>query len=496
MTIYRVLIVDDSRFMRRVLSDMVNADETFTVASTASDGEEAIRLAMELKPDIITMDMEMPRMNGLEALRRIMAVRPTPVIMLSAVTDNGTRNTIKALQYGAFDFIRKPDSSVNLDIGEVSKYLLEKLHIAAASLSKGTLRMLPAVEDGGDADDEQAPERVTEKAAAEAEEAQPQAPTAPAPTTASASPEIPPQPATRQIARKNRFSGEELGKPAPSKYLPQAAPVSTKRQAKQAATTPLPGVSPAGERKPSAKQHAPLAERTVPMTAGTADGKPGQKKPAAPPVPPIPSAPASQKKRGSATFSHIVALGTSTGGPRALHEVLTKIPKDFEAPVLIVQHMPPKFTFSLAQRLNSFCSIIVREAVHDEPVESGTAYIAPGGKHMTMVKDAAGGYRIRLSEEGPRSGHMPSVDVLFESLIGLRGLRRHAVLMTGMGSDGAKGMKALQEDGAETRIAESEETCVVYGMPRSAVELGAVTGVLPLQQIGAAIVREVRSRHA
>jgi two-component system, chemotaxis family, protein-glutamate methylesterase/glutaminase len=189
-----------------------------------------------------------------------------------------------------------------------------------------------------------------------------------------------------------------------------------------------------------------------------------------------------------------VALGTSTGGPRALHEVLTNLPEDFEAPVLIVQHMPPKFTFSLAQRLDSFCAIRVCEAAHDDLVETGTAYIAPGGKQMSITKESSGKYRIKLTEEGPRSGHMPSVDVLFESLIGHRGMKRHAVLMTGMGSDGAKGMKALQEDGAETRIAESEETCVVYGMPRSAVELGAVSHVLPLQQIASVLVREVRSR--
>ena len=175
-----------------------------------------------------------------------------------------------------------------------------------------------------------------------------------------------------------------------------------------------------------------------------------------------------------------MAIGTSTGGPRALHEVLTGIPADYPAPILVVQHMPPKFTHSLAQRLDNFCSIHVREAVDGEGVESATAYIAPGGYHMSLAKDNKGLYRIKLTQEGPRSGHMPSVDVLFESLLGQQQLKRHIVLMTGMGSDGAKGMKALQEDGAMTTIAEAENTCVVYGMPRSAVELEAVSHLLPI----------------
>jgi two-component system chemotaxis response regulator CheB len=200
------------------------------------------------------------------------------------------------------------------------------------------------------------------------------------------------------------------------------------------------------------------------------------------------------KIRGQTSFRQLIAVGTSTGGPRALHELLTSLPADLEAPVLVVQHMPPKFTHSLAQRLNAFCKIRVQEAEHGTIVETGTAYIAPGGKQMTLERDSTGVYRIRLSEDGPRSGHMPSVDVLFESLVGIRELARHIVLMTGMGSDGALGMKALMNDGCEIRIAESAETCVVYGMPRSAVEMGAASHVLPLQQIAPFLLREVRAR--
>lgn len=481
MTSYRVLIVDDSRFMRQVLSDMVGRDGSFTVAATAADGEEAIRLVEQLKPDIVTMDMEMPRMNGLEALQRIMASRPMPVIMLSAVTDNGMRDTIKALQYGAFDFVRKPDSAVNLDIQEVSSYLLEKLRIAAESLRQGTLRMLPAVrdEDGGRAAaaELRLPEAATRHRQESPEAAPKQRPPEPA-NPASAKAEAPPKPKPSPMIPGGHAGG------AADRSAPVAGPAPPVRK------TPQPAV-PESAAKPSA------ATSRAPATSANKKQAPPAKRAAEPQAAPTPAAPpkpaVKPRARPPLSFQQIVAIGTSTGGPRALHEVLTKLPADFEAPVLVVQHMPPKFTHSLAQRLDSFCEVRVCEAAQDDPVEPGTVYVAPGGNQMTLVRDAAGCYRIRLTTEGPRNGHMPSVDVLFESLLGHRNLKRHAVLMTGMGSDGAKGMKALQGDGVSTLIAESEETCVVYGMPRSAVELGAVSKVLPLGQIGSAIVREVKA---
>ncbi|MBC8079428.1 MAG: chemotaxis protein CheB [Gorillibacterium sp.] len=182
-------------------------------------------------------------------------------------------------------------------------------------------------------------------------------------------------------------------------------------------------------------------------------------------------------------FEHVVIIGTSTGGPRALQKVLLSLSKGFPAPILIVQHMPPKFTRSLAERLNSMAELRILEAADGMKVEKGVAYIAPGGFHMTMVRDEKAGYQVKVSEGDLRSGHRPSVDVLFESMIPFIELKRHAVLMTGMGSDGAKGLQALMNAGAITSIAESEETCVVYGMPRAAVQLQCVTHSLPLQDI-------------
>jgi two-component system chemotaxis response regulator CheB len=198
-------------------------------------------------------------------------------------------------------------------------------------------------------------------------------------------------------------------------------------------------------------------------------------------------------QEGVTKFKHLVAIGTSTGGPRALHQVITQIPAGFPAPILIVQHMPPNFTKSLAQRLNDVCRIKVVEAQEGDILHTATAYIAPGGYHMTVHRDAAMDYRIQLSKGEPRSGHRPSVDVMFESLLDFKDLHKHIALMTGMGSDGAKAMLALRESGVPTTIAEAEESCVVYGMPRAAVELSAAMHVLVQQDIAHMLVKAVLS---
>ncbi|RED86418.1 protein-glutamate methylesterase/protein-glutamine glutaminase [Cohnella phaseoli] len=505
MTELKVLIVDDSPFMRKVFSDVVDMDSAFQVLATACDGEEAVKMTIELMPDIITMDLEMPRMNGIEALQKIMETRPTPVIMLSAVTDNGTRDTIRALQFGAIDFIRKPDGAVKLDIRQVGEQLLEKLRIVAETIDKGPLRLLPAVV-------EKAAEKASPSLASSAPLVSPvrqsveEAKEAERMAAATAEP-----PLDKQSAGKVGSAAMEQPvkeKPASALSETDKAPRLPRRETEVRRNEPPARPSASASRKlpPALDRPDSLRKPVKPPVAGSPAAS--AKKDAKPPVrqpgvaiaasPPAASAavvpPISAEPKPTTSFTQIVAIGTSTGGPRALHEVLTGIPADFPAPILVVQHMPPKFTHSLAQRLDSFCSIHVREATDGEQLETATAYIAPGGKHMSLTKDAFGKYRVKLTNEGPRSGHMPSVDVLFESLIGHRQLKRYAVLMTGMGSDGAKGMKALLDDGAQTTIAEAEQTCVVYGMPRSAVELGATTHQVPLQSIAPLLVQELKSR--
>ncbi|MBB6690848.1 chemotaxis response regulator protein-glutamate methylesterase [Cohnella xylanilytica] len=491
--------------------------------------------------------------------------------MLSAVTDNGTRDTIRALQYGAIDFIRKPDGSVKLDIRQVGESLREKLHVAIELAKSGNYRMLPEIdetlavssasaeaeeaEEAEDALDEPASAGKTESAegaraderirtagpselaaglhsdglADSARKAEPERPQGEAPRTAggdaafSASAEAAVRPAApapspgtarrpdferrpqrEEPAKPDRdaFAAKRSDKAEPSARLP-LKPSSERQPEGGAAPAGKPPLLPPAAKTKAASLGLPKEKREPDAKAGTLDAIPSP--PAAVPAAKTarPARPAKEAgagggedklREGSSTFQHVVAIGTSTGGPRALHEVLTGIPADFPAPILVVQHMPPKFTQSLAQRLDSFSRIRVCEGRDGETVRAGTAYIAPGGKHMTLAKEAPSSYRIVLTDEEPRSGHKPSVDKLFESLVGLKELKRHVVIMTGMGSDGAKGMKALKDDGAETTIAEAEQTCIVYGMPRSAVELGAASRVLRLQQIAPALVQEVSAR--
>ncbi|UJF35361.1 protein-glutamate methylesterase/protein-glutamine glutaminase [Paenibacillus hexagrammi] len=367
MAAYNILVVDDSVFMRKIISDLISDNPLFKIVGTAKNGKDAIEQVKLLRPDAVTMDVEMPEMNGLDALQRIMAEQPTPVIMLSSLTQEGASETIRALELGAVDFIRKPSGSISLDLYKVKQLLHEKLQIAVRSKLR------------------------------------------------------PIQPINNKL----------LDPP-------------------------------------------PIKNNAVQMK------------------PPEPRAPVSTSASSMTQFDQLVAIGTSTGGPRALHQVISQIPAGFPAPILIVQHMPPNFTKSLAQRLNDISHIKVVEAQDGEVIHTATAYVAPGGWHMTAYRESTRGvYKIRLSKEDPRSGHRPSVDVMLESLLPFKELRRHIVIMTGMGSDGAKGMLSLRENGAVTTIAESEETCVVYGMPRAAVELKAAMHVIPQQDIASKLSQAV-----
>ncbi len=411
----RVLVVDDSVFMRRIVSDLVGEHPDFQVIATAKNGVEAVQMAKELQPDCITMDVEMPEMNGLEALKRIMKENPLPVIMLSSLTKEGAMETIQALEAGAIDFVQKPSGSISLDLFKVKEMLHERLEIAVKSNIKRLSPSFPSAAVPPPAD--------------------------PAPPKAPPLKEPPAAPRLRSV-------------------MPPASPVPEHPK-------PLrPSVQP--ERK---------AERPPLMRP-----EPKAVPPAAPPV--KPAAPIAK-----GPVKHLVALGTSTGGPRALQQVLTGLPEDFGAPIVIVQHMPPNFTNSLAVRLNSNCRIQVVEGQDGMILQPGTAYIAPGGFQMRVKSEGGGVYRLAITAEPPRGGHKPSVDTLFESVLSLQELKRHIVIMTGMGSDGAKTMLELKNQGVATTIAESEETCVVYGMPRAAVELGCVDHLLPVHEIPNQLIR-------
>ncbi|SCY13467.1 protein-glutamate methylesterase/protein-glutamine glutaminase [Alkaliphilus peptidifermentans] len=346
----KVLIVDDSAFMRKILTDIINSDPNLMVVGFARNGNEAIEKRKSLQPDIITMDVEMPIMNGIEALKFIMKNNPLPVVMLSSLTADGAEATMTALDLGAVDFIQKPSSVFHINAEEMKWELTDKI-----------------------------------KAAAKA-----------------------------KILKK--FTDEGI-----------------------------------------------ISESII-YKIGT--------------------------RRKSSSKNRIITIGTSTGGPKALQAVIPLLPADIPASILIVQHMPPGFTRSLAERLDTISQITVKEAENGEKILPGVAYVAPGDQHLEIEKRVNECY-IRLSNSDPVSGHRPSVDVMFNSVAELQQEKVLAVIMTGMGSDGAMGLKELKDRKNAPVIAQDEESCVVYGMPKSAVKIGVVDEIVPLNKIANAILNRL-----
>ncbi|MDQ0214282.1 two-component system chemotaxis response regulator CheB [Oikeobacillus pervagus] len=354
----KVLVVDDSAFMRKLISDFLSSHPKLEVIGIARNGKDALRKIKQLKPDVLTMDVEMPEMNGLEALKLIMENNPLPVVMLSSTTKEGTENTIEAMENGAIDFIAKPSGNISLDLHKVKDELIQKV-LSASHVQVSKLKQ-------------------------------------------------------------------------PSSYENDLV---------------IDGKLTMNEKHSSAYR----------------------------------------SDRWRTTSKKIIVIGTSTGGPRALQEVLTRLPADIHAPILIVQHMPPKFTKSLATRLNRLCKIKVKEAEDGEILQLGTAYIAPGDYHL-KVKEIGGTVAVHLDKTPPRNGHRPAVDVLFESVSPLH-FDKIAVVMTGMGSDGANGLVKLKREGNVRAIAESKDTSVVFGMPKSAIATHLIDDVRPVNQIAKAILK-------
>ncbi|WP_092329144.1 protein-glutamate methylesterase/protein-glutamine glutaminase [Desulfosporosinus hippei] len=390
-----VLIVDDSPFMRLTLQKILSQDPSIKVLDTAKDGREGILKLQSLRPDVITMDVEMPVMNGLQALDEIMRWQPTSVIILSAVTTEGAESTLKAFDLGAVDVVAKPSGKPGADLQVLSRDLVEKVK-AAALVNLSRLRPNKGI--------------------------------------------------------------------ASSQQNPSTAAVSS-----STAATVQPGITKITSTK---SPSSPSVVSSGNASRTFSGGKSGV----------LPKHPV-----------EIVAIGTSTGGPSALQAVLPVLPKNFPVPVLVAQHMPPGFTGPLAQRLNGLCELNVREAINGEVLKAGTVYVAPAGKQL-QVQRRSGQLTLNIGDDAPiPTLYHPSIDVMFLSLGKEVGKGTLGVVMTGMGSDGTKGMKELKKlEGFA--IAEAEETCVVYGMPRSIVEAGLADRVVPLGEIGKAIVECVMRR--
>ncbi len=388
----RVLIADDSAFMRMVLSDMFKKQPDFEVVSVAVNGKDAVDKVKSLKPDLVTMDVNMPVMDGLQALEQIMKDCPTPVIMFSSLTQDGAKATIQALSLGAVDFVSKVGGSIS-KVDTVEDEILSKARAAVGA------------------------KRIIARAA--------MSPPPPPP---------PPEPVAEP-------------EPEPKPKEPSAPPTMRRIQ------LPVRGGTTAA---PPPKRFTP---KPVPSERPASSGGTGRK---------------------------LVVLGCSTGGPKALQSVVPFLPRNLPCGVLIVQHMPPGFTKSLAERLNEISQISVKEAENHDMIEAGHVYIAPGNYHMTV---ASGGREILLNQDPPIGTLRPAADVLFKSAAPLGG-KIVSVILTGMGSDGAVGMTEIKKTGGYV-IAESEETAVVYGMPKAVVDRGLADEIKPLQSIAGAIVHAV-----
>jgi two-component system chemotaxis response regulator CheB len=480
MAVYQVLVVDDSAFMRKIVSDLIEADSEFKVTATASNGKEAIQKAIDLKPDIITMDVEMPEMNGLDALKSIMKQSFVPVIMLSGINEQGMKETIMALEAGAFDFIRKPSIVHDQDIAQVGKALVERMRAAMNEIKRKADREA-SMKNRDEAQSKllHQPQRVQVDPSLQDRKGLLKKTIEPA------------QSGTRLVSGQT----EPLqAKPEQQPTVPLTNQNEGRRDKKRERLRDANGVLDASTDKlaKANKPTQPAKENRLSNVSRLAEQETAAA--AAEPSKDIAKVIASHKGAGGpeGSFNKLVAIGCSTGGPRALKTLLEQLPGDLPAPVIIVQHMPPNFTRSLAQRLNTFSELHVVEAEEGMVLRKGTAYIAPGGFHVKVNKTADGRFNLKLTEEEPVNGHRPSVDTMFESLLPYTSLQRHLVLLTGMGSDGARMMKKLYEAGVTSTFAENEETCVVYGMPRSAVELQCVRHLLPLQEIAPKLVQAVK----
>jgi two-component system chemotaxis response regulator CheB len=363
--VIKVVVVDDSAFMRKAISTMLAKDPEIEVVATARDGEEGLELIRKHNPDVVTLDIEMPRMDGLTALRHIMMEMPRPVLMVSSLTSEGAEATLKALDLGAVDFIPKQLSKVSLDIVKIEASLISKVKIVASR------RMMHS-------------------------------------------------------------------RPAPS--FARSAP-------------------------------APAAPGGLARTAG----------PARTPAPAF--VPSGSAKRD------VVVIGVSTGGPPAVQKVLSALPANFPASIVIAQHMPQAFTGPFAKRLDGLCQISVKEAETGDRLKPGCAFVAPGGRHL-VLKQMVSRVDLEITTEPASALYKPSANVLIGSAAEAVGRRALGVILTGMGNDGMEGIRSLKQKGGRA-LAQSDATCVVYGMPKAIVDAGLSDEIVDIDDMAQAISKNL-----
>jgi two-component system chemotaxis response regulator CheB len=395
MTI-RVLVVDDSSFFRRRLTEILSQDAELEVIATANNGKEAVEKALALRPDVITMDIEMPVMDGIAAVREILKVQRTPILMFSSLTHEGAKATLDALEAGAIDFLPKKFEDIARDKAEAADVLRQRVKTVARR-------------------------RVISR---------------PSSTISSASSTL--------ASRTAPLSGSSATTATPRAPLAQS--LAARALAERA------------------ELQSRAAERAEPQRGGSFDS--------------------------SGKTYKLVAIGTSTGGPVALQQIITALPANFPLPIVLIQHMPAAFTGAFASRLNGLAKIEVKEAADNDVLRPGVAYLAPGGKQM-LLDGNENQARLRVREDdSPRITFKPSVDITFGTAAKIFNDKVLAIVLTGMGSDGREGCRLLKQSGS--RIwSQDEASCVVYGMPQAVTAAGLTDVEVALSDVAARIVAEV-----
>lgn len=394
MTI-RVLVVDDSSFFRRRLTEILSQDAELEVIATANNGKEAVEKALALRPDVITMDIEMPVMDGITAVREILKVQRTPILMFSSLTHEGAKATLDALEAGAIDFLPKKFEDIARDKAEAADVLRQRVKTVARR---------------------------------------------------------------RVISRPSSLSSSASSTLASRTPPPAASSAATPTRAPLAQSLAARALAERAELQNRA------TERAETHRTGSFDS--------------------------SGKNYKLVAIGTSTGGPVALQQIITALPANFPLPIVLIQHMPAAFTGAFASRLNGLAKIEVKEAADNDILRPGVAYLAPGGKQM-LLDGNENNARLRVREDdSPRITFKPSVDITFGTAAKVFNDKVLAIVLTGMGSDGREGSRLLKQSGS--RIwAQDEASCVVYGMPQAVTAAGLTDLEVALSDVAARIVAEV-----
>lgn len=478
----KVLVVDDSAFMRKMISDILGQDRQITVVGTAKNGLEAIKKTEKFHPDVITMDVEMPEMNGIDAVRHIMKHNPTPIIMVSALTSQGAKTTLDSLQAGAIDFVCKPSGSISIDINKIESDLVSKVKSSAGAnvqyywktkqhryLSHPTssidvflvddspffLNKISQIINSQNDINVIGTAHNGEEAIKKLQEVRPDVV-----LMDINMPHVNGVTATQKIMQK---------KPLPIIVVSGVADhnmASIKNALDAGAIDFIP--KPYGQTSIHTMRDL-LIEKV--RTASKNRGKTVNNK--------------QSQLRQRSLVKNLLVIGSSTGGPQTLAQLIPSIPVDINAGILIIQHMPPVFTKSLADRLNSLSKIEVREAKEGDEIKNGVAFIAPGNYHLTIEEintESKQKQVISLNKKPKIHGVRPAVDVTFSAAANVFQEHLIAILLTGMGRDGAQSMGMIKAKGGKT-IAQDEKTSIIFGMPKAAIELGVVDKVLPLHQI-------------